>query len=59
MSIIPIPLSAVITDITTTGSSVVDFLSGLSIALYDLVAGTGINLDGLSSIPFESLLSSM
>ncbi|HCG45621.1 hypothetical protein [Corynebacterium flavescens] len=59
MSIIPIPLSSVITDITTTGSSVVDFLSGISIALYELVTGAGISLDGLSSIPFESLLSSM
>ncbi|MGP5558798.1 hypothetical protein ACTXN7_11385 [Corynebacterium flavescens] len=54
--IIPIPI--VITDIFPTGSSVIDFLSGISIALYDLVTGAGSSLDGLSSIPFDSLLSS-
>jgi len=59
MSFLPIPLSAVGTDITTTGSSVVDFFGRLSIALYDFVSGAGSSLNGLSSIPFETLISSM
>ncbi|GEB98667.1 hypothetical protein [Corynebacterium flavescens] len=53
-----LPIPIVITGITETGSSVIDFLSGISIALYDLVSGAGSSLEGLSSVPFDSLISS-
>ncbi len=54
LSVLPI----VITDITTTGSSFVDWLGTLSIALYDFVSGTGSNLDSLSSVASSDLASS-
>ncbi len=46
LSVIPV----VIEDITTTGSPLIDLLGRLSIAFYDLVAGTGSSLDALSSV---------
>ena len=48
LSVIPIPL--VIEDVNTTGSAVVDLLGSLSIALYDLFSGAGLDLGGLSSV---------
>lgn len=53
-----IPFPIVIEDIYTTGSSAIDFLGSLSIALYDFFAGSGSSYSALSSVPFASLLSS-
>lgn len=53
-----IPLPIVITGITETGSSVIGTLGSWAIALYDLLTGAGSSLQGLSSIPFTTLLSS-
>lgn len=54
LSVIPV----VITDITETGSAVIDWLGALSIAFYDLVTGAGSSLDSLSVVASSDLTSS-
>ncbi|WP_297004105.1 hypothetical protein [uncultured Corynebacterium sp.] len=54
-----IPFPIVIENITTTGSVAIDFLSGLSIRLYDAVQALGSSTSGSLSVEFGSLISSL
>lgn len=45
-----IPLSFAIEDVQYVGSTVIDFLADLSILLYDVVNGVGLDTDVLSSV---------
>lgn len=47
MIFLPVPI--VIDDMSETGSSGIDLFMGLAVALYDLVASTGLDLSILSS----------
>lgn len=51
MMFLPIPI--VIEDLGYVGSTAVDFLIDLSVALFDFISGTGSSTDVLSSVSAE------